>query len=310
MSGIARIEARHLARSPLLWIGFALAAFGAQQGLGWPALDVDDLLAYQTGFLVSAGAVWAGAWLGLRDRATGAADLVAVTPTAPWRLWQARLAALVPATAAVFALLFGAVLAVSAARGGRGAPDLRLLADGMLAVVLSGWVGIAVGRLSGSRMVSVLVAPVWVSLSMLVGGQGQTEAPLTVQNLAPVLLLNNRSAAYGFPPDPLWPHLGYLLGLTVLVGALLVALAARGGGRRRLPMKAWSRSPRPAWSSPGRPGPGCSPIPTPCWCSGPTGTAGSPSRATSTPSPTRSPAVPAGTSPTTAARGPAPATRP
>ena len=47
MTALWRIEARHLARSPLLWIGFALAAFGAQQGLGWPALDVDDLLVPQ-----------------------------------------------------------------------------------------------------------------------------------------------------------------------------------------------------------------------------------------------------------------------
>jgi hypothetical protein len=35
-------------------------------------------------------------------------------------------------------------------------------------------------------------------------------------------------------PDPLWPHLGYLLGLTVLLGTLLVALGSRGG--RRLPL--------------------------------------------------------------------------
>jgi hypothetical protein len=42
--------------------------------------------------------------------------------------------------------LDGAALAVSAARGGRGTPDLRLLADGALAMVLGGWVGLAVGR--------------------------------------------------------------------------------------------------------------------------------------------------------------------
>jgi hypothetical protein len=170
----------------------------------------------------------------LRDRTSGAADLVAVTPTAPWRPWWARLAGVAAGAAGVFGAAFAAGLAVSAARGGRGTPDLRLLADGVLAVVLSGWVGLAVGRLSGSRMVSVLAVPVWVTLSMLVGGQGQTEAPLTVQNLAPVLFLQNRSAAYGFLPDPLWSHLSYLLGLTVLVGALLGALVSR----QRLPVRA------------------------------------------------------------------------
>jgi hypothetical protein len=199
-----------------------------------PALAGDDLLAYRDGgLLLSGGALLAGAWLALRDRATGAADLIAVTPTAPWR---ARLAGVAAAAAGVFSVVFAAALAVSAARGGRGTPDLRLLADGVLAVVLSGWVGVAVGRLSGSRMVSVLAAPVWVALSALVAGQGQTKAPsLSVQNLSPVLFLTNRSAAYGFLPDPLWPHLGYLLGLTVVVGALLVALVSRG--TRHLPLK-------------------------------------------------------------------------
>jgi hypothetical protein len=195
-----------------------------------PALAGDDVIAYRGGgFLVGGGAMLAGAWLALRDRTTGAAELVAVTPTAPWRPWRARLVGVAAAAAGVFAVGFVAALAVSAARGGRGTPDLRLLADGVLAVVLSGWVGVAVGRLSGSRMVSVLAAPVWVALSTLVAGQGQTRAPsLSVQNLAPVLNLPNRSAAYGFLPDPLWPHLGYLLGLTVLVGALLVALVSQG----------------------------------------------------------------------------------
>jgi hypothetical protein len=236
---LVRIEARHLARSPLLWLGVTLGAALVALEMSWylPALAGDDVIAYRDGgFLVGGGALLAGAWLALRDKTTGAAELVAVTPTAPWRPWRARLAAVAVAAAGVFAAAFATGLAVSAARGGRGTPDLRLLADGALAVVLSGWVGVAVGRLSGSRMVSVLAVPVWVTLSMLVGGQGQTQAPLTVQNLAPVLFLQNRSAAYGFLPDPLWPHLGYLLGLTLLVGALLVALVARGG--RRLPLKA------------------------------------------------------------------------
>ena len=236
-AALVRIEARHVARSPLLWFGAALAAGLVGLELSWylPALAGNDVIVYRGGgLLISGGAVLAGAWAALRDRTTGAADLVAVTPTAPWQAWRGRLAGVALAAAGVFTVAFAAGLAVSAARGGRGAPDLRLLVDGMLAVVLGGLAGVAVGRLTGSRMVAVLAAPVWVSLSMLVGGQGQTQAPLTVQNLAPVLFLTNRSAAYGFLPDPLWPHLTYLLGLTLLVGALLVALGSRSG--RRLAM--------------------------------------------------------------------------
>ena len=236
MRAVARIEARHLARSPLLWLAFALAAALAALEMSWylPALAGDDLLAYTSGgLLLSGGAVLAGAWLGLRDRATGAADLVAVTPTAPWRLWRARLGSVAMVAAGVFSVGFATALAVSVVRGGRGTPDLRLLADGVLAVVLGGWVGLAVGRLTGSRMVAVLAAPVWLVLCFLaMAGPSLRGISLSVQHLSPVLNPQDHSAAYGLLPDPLWPHLGYLFGLIGLVGVLLLALTSRASSQR------------------------------------------------------------------------------
>jgi hypothetical protein len=134
MTALGRIEARHLARSPLLWMGFGLAlalmTLNQVPFMSWPVLSADDLHGYQAGYLLSGGALLAGAWLGLRDGLTGAADLVAVTPTAPWRLWRARLASVAAVAAGLFAAAFTTALAVSAVRGGRGTPDLRLLADG------------------------------------------------------------------------------------------------------------------------------------------------------------------------------------
>jgi hypothetical protein len=237
MTALFAIEARHLACSPLLWLGVALAAALTALEMSWflPALAGDDLLAYTAGGLpLGGGALLAGAWVGLRDRVSGAADLVAVTPTAPWRLWRARLVGVAAAAAGVFAVWFAAALAVSAVRGGRGTPDLRLLADGALALVLGGWVGVAVGRRSGSRMVSLLAAPVWLVLGFLIvtGGLGVPGRSLSLQNLSPVLNPQGHSAAYGLLPDPVWPHLGYLLGLTLLVGALLLVLVTRGSGQR------------------------------------------------------------------------------
>jgi hypothetical protein len=236
MIALFGIEAKHLGRSPLLWLAFALAAALAALEMSWflPALAGDDLLAYTSGgLLLSGGALLAGAWLGLRDRVTGAADLVAVTPTAPWRLQRARLGSVAVVAVGVFTVGFAAALAVSVVRGGRGMPDLRLLADGVLAVVLGGWVGLAVGRLTGSRMVAVLAAPVWVVVCFLaMAGPSLRGISLSVQYLSPVLNPQNHSAAYGLLPDPLWPHLGYLLGLTGLVGVLLLALAARGSSQR------------------------------------------------------------------------------
>jgi hypothetical protein len=228
MRAVAWTEVRHLARSPLLWLGVALATWTAALNLRaeWPTLTFGALAAYQYGFLMSAGVVWAGAWLGLRDRVSGAADLVTVTPTAPWRLWRARLASVTALAAGAFALLSAATLAVLAAAGGRGTPDLRLLADGVLALVLGGLVGVAVGRLSGSRLVALLAGPVWFVLCMVAGDPWG-------HRLSPALLqIGPQSAEFGFVPDPLWPHLGYLLGLVLLVGAGLLTLVARGGGQR------------------------------------------------------------------------------
>jgi hypothetical protein len=110
-----------------------------------------------------------------------------------------------------------------------------LLADGALAVTLGGWVGMAVGWRSGSRMLSVLAAPVWWAACQIVGdwpsGLGAPPS-LAVERLSPLLGLTEHSAEFGFLPDPLWPHLGYLLGLVLLAGVGLLALGARGGGQR------------------------------------------------------------------------------
>jgi hypothetical protein len=67
---------------------------------------------------------------------------------------------------------------------------------------------------------------------LFMAGPSLRGSSLSVQHLSPVLNPQDHSAAYGLLPDPLWPHLGYLLGLTGLVGALLLALAARGSSQR------------------------------------------------------------------------------
>jgi hypothetical protein len=141
-------------------------------------------------------------------------------------MWRARQASVAVMAAGAFALLSAVTLAVLAAAGGRGMPDLRLLADGALALVLSGLIGLAVGRLSGSRLVALLAGPVWFVVCMVAADPwGHRLSPVLVQ-------IGPQSAEFGFVPDPLWPHLGYLLGLVLLVGAGLLTVAARGSGQR------------------------------------------------------------------------------
>jgi hypothetical protein len=99
----------------------------------------------------------------------------------------------------------------------------------MLAVVLGGLVGVAVGRSSGSRLVAVLAGVLWYLLCMFAADSGMWPA----YRLSPALILEgSRSVEFGFLPDPFWPHLAYLLGLVLVVGALVVGLAARGSGQR------------------------------------------------------------------------------
>jgi len=217
---LAWIEARHLARSPLLWLGVVLAAALATLELigFWPVLAGDDLIAYRDGFVVAGGALLAGAWLSLRDRKTGATDLVAVTPTAPWRLLLARMTGVAAAAAVAFTAVFAGALAVTVARGGRGTPDLRLLADGALATVLGGWVGTAVGRL-GSRVAPLLLAAPLVAAAAVAFAYGPAVDPayeaVAVTPLSPVRALLVRLAAV-------------LVANTLLAGAVDLALGDGG----------------------------------------------------------------------------------
>ena len=111
------------------------------------------------------------------------------------------------------------------------------------------------GPASGSRMLPVLAAPVWVARLRGRRPGGAVRGARRYPAAAPVAVLtcDSRSAALGFLPDPLWPHLGYLLGLALLAGVALLALA-RGRGPAAAGGPCWP-SPRPAWSWSGRPGP-------------------------------------------------------
>jgi hypothetical protein len=222
--GAIRIDARHVARSVFVAGGLtgALVVAAARMRPLWPLLAGDDQVAYEANIVLSSALLLAGALLGLRDRLTGAADLVATTPTPASMRVMARLASVAPVAAGAFAALFAACLGVSLARGGHGHPDLRLLADGMLVAVLGAWVGFIVG-LSGSRLRSLVAAPLWaVALYLPSTPSLQRGASASLQWLTPMPLLRSRSVALGFLPDVWWPHLAYLAGLVVLAGGLLV----------------------------------------------------------------------------------------
>lgn len=241
MSALVRIDAPHVARSPLLLGGLvlglaicALALFSTPTRLPL----ADELLSTYGALALGCGALLAGAWLGLRDRASGAAECLAATPTPVWRRERARMAAAVLAAAGVFALAFALGVGAAALAGNRGVPSLRLALDGMLSVGLSAGVGLLVGRTTHSRVASLFAAVAWF-LTVAATSLNFPDARGPTR-LAPVVFSEERSAVLGFLPDPYWGHLAYLAGLLLLVGVAVVALVARreDAGVPRLPVTA------------------------------------------------------------------------
>jgi len=192
-------------------------------------LYTDELLYAYGGWWLGCGALLAGAWLGLRDRASGTVECLAATPTPAWRRERARLAPAVLAAAAVFALGAGAV----ALAGCAGVPSARLALDGMLAAGLSGGVGLVVGLVTRSRVASLFAAAAWflliteIALLAIIPG-GTLGSPAA---LAPLVFAEQRSVVLGFLPDPFWGNLAFLVGLLALPAVAVVALAGRREGR-------------------------------------------------------------------------------
>jgi len=228
VNGLIRIDARHLARSPLLLGGLVLGLLICGLALFSTPTRLplaDELLYTYGGLALGCGALLAGTWLGLRDEASGAAECLAATPTPAWRRERARLAAAVLAAAGVFALVFVLGLAAAGLAGVRGVPSGRLALDGMLAVGLSAGVGLLVGRVTHSRVVSLFAAVAWflmVAATSLAAPDARGLA-----RLVPVVFFEERSAVLGFLPDPFWAHLAYLAGLLVVLAVAVVLVAGR-----------------------------------------------------------------------------------
>jgi hypothetical protein len=239
---LALFEAKKVLRNPLLWLGAAL--LGAFSWLNarefWPLIPDDIGFAYQGVVVLAAFALLVGAWVGLRDRTSGAEGVLASTPLRQRGLVvPARMAALAASGCAVFLLVSGAVAAVSWARGGHGAPDAYLVADGALYVALAACTGFAIGHLTGSRIVSLLAAPLLPGAAFYL--QGKMSGRLT----DPVWALPNpqlppRFGPLGYLPDVLPVHAAYLAaGVLGLVGIVWFVTGRRErAGSVRLPLAA------------------------------------------------------------------------
>jgi hypothetical protein len=239
---LALLELRSLARSPILWLGIALVVAGSLPDIlaFWPMLEGNDAIAHDLSLWFMGFAALAAGWLGQRDRRTGAEPLVNSTPAdSRAAVVCARIAAVVVTSLGGFALVFAAILAVTAVRGGQGTPDFRLYADGALLVALGASIGYGLGYVTGSRLVCLMAAPALPALNQLLltvaFGHPDIGPEVDWGWLVPSVYEPPRSVALGFLPDIWTGHIVWLLALVLLVaGGVAVVAAHRVRARRPL----------------------------------------------------------------------------
>ena len=231
--GLARVEASLLARSLLVLAG--LLAGGA---VVWLAIGPAEPLWWNAGWRIGSGqlvlgmAVLVAAQLAAgRARRNAMADLYASFPATAGTRTLAHLAGLAGAVPASL-LLIGAAAVVIQLRGAIGAPDIAVLAGGLLLVIAAGAAGIALGARFPHPLAGVLGA-----LALFLSS-GQSHLPWAAgvwlypwesfSDQLPVL----PGPLAGYPPAG--AHAVELAGLAVLAGIVALAVTvsrarARGG---------------------------------------------------------------------------------
>jgi hypothetical protein len=229
---LARVEAFRLVRSLLVLAGLLAAGaavwvtFGPWQPLWWNA-------SWQIGFgqLVLAMAVLAAAQLAAgRARRDAMADLYASFPATAGTRTAAQLTALAGAAPASVVLIAAAVV-VARAHAAIGAPDVAVLAGGVVLVIAAGAIGVAIGSWFAHPLAGALGA-----LALLFSSATSHLATGADIWLAPWQW--NQDALGSLPgPLPGYPPVGAhvleLAGIAAAAGTVALAATAGRGRIRR-----------------------------------------------------------------------------
>jgi hypothetical protein len=235
---LARVEAARLLRHPvtvaavLLFIGPPLYRWLTGAANRFPILhDEDRGMQFSALFLLGGAALVVANLAVLRANRHGTAALydVLVLPNA-WRT-GAHLLALLP-----FALLAAALVAVriamsASARAAAGQPNLYELATSPVVVLLAGASGVLLARV----VTSAVVAPLAVLGLGVLTLAGLSTVHTSIDWVRWLLPVAAPEELMPLPSDlldrPAARHLGYLVGLTVLIAVAAVALAGARGRR-------------------------------------------------------------------------------
>jgi hypothetical protein len=227
--GLARVEASLLTRSVLVMAGLPAGVlviwFFNRSGmpLWWEASWLIGGGQLVLGLTVLAAAQLAAG----RARRNAMADLYASFPATAATRALAHLAGLLGAVPASL-VLAGAATALVQARGAIGAPNIAVLADGLLLVIAAGAAGVAIGTVFPHPLAGVLGA-----LALLLSSEWSHMVSGAAIWLSPWetgqdQLAGLPSPLAGYPP--VGPHALELAGLAVLAGIVALAVTVR---RRR-----------------------------------------------------------------------------
>jgi hypothetical protein len=226
MLALAAVESGRLLRHPAVLAATALSVWLLWRwGRGTaPVLHYADIATQFPLAPLAAAALLATNLAVLRPHRDGAVDLYGATRLSLARRTLAHLLSVLP-LAALGGVLVVADLAWLAGLPGRvGAPHIAEAATGPALIVLGGWLGVLLGRFWRSVALAplVLVGLAVGSLTLAdlyVGGHGQRSWVWLGTLLQPVTIDPPPVALLGRPAT--W-HLVYLLGITVVLGALAV----------------------------------------------------------------------------------------
>jgi hypothetical protein len=225
--GLARAEAWLLTRSLLVLAGLVVGGT-----VTWLFIHRFEPLWWNVSWRIGGGllllgmAVLVAAQLAVgRVRRDGLADLYASFPATAATRILAHLVSLVGALPAVL-LLAGAVTAAVEVRGAIGAPDVTVLAGGLLLVLAAGAAGVAIGSWFPHPLAGVLGA-----LALFLSSGTTHSASGAANWLVPWEMVQDQlgqlpGQLVGYPPAR--AHALELAGLAVLAGIVALAGAVRG----------------------------------------------------------------------------------
>lgn len=234
MTRLLRIEIRRSALLPLLPVMAALLWLTpVTQHLQPVALWTDRSTGFQSAIQVTGPfTAAAAAWMSSREQRHAMTDLLASTPSSPWRRWLATWAAACGVAVAFYACFAAVLFAITSAQATWGHLIVWPVLSGFTALVACSAVGFTAGRLAPSRVTTPLAA-IGV-FAVMAAGMASAVHHWGLGALSPMYpsIGLNASVFFAVRPDLTYLQVGCYAGITAAAFGLIVLRGPAGAGRR------------------------------------------------------------------------------